>query len=76
MPLLMRKNDGNNDGGLIVQMRCTARMPSGTFLWSALLLNGKETPVTECESGRGGYVPHGLPMGRDVVRAHVLQVPR
>lgn len=57
-------------------MRCTARMPSGTFLWCALLLNGKETPVTECESGRGGYVPHGLPLGRDDKRGFVLQVFR
>ena len=59
-----------------MQMRCTARTPSGTFLWSALLPNGKETPVTECGSGRGGYVPHGLPMGRDDERGLVLRVPR
>ena len=67
---------GNDDGGLIVPMRCTALIPSGTFLWSALLPNGKETRVTQCGSGRGGYVPHGLPMGRDVERGFLLRVPR
>ena len=66
----------NDDGGLIVPMRRTARMPSGTFLWSALLPNGKETPVTHCGSGQGGYVPHGLPMGRDDERGPLLRVRR
>lgn len=66
----------NDDGGLIVRMRYTARMPSGTFLWSALLPNGKETPVIKCGSGRGGYVSHGLPMGRDDERGPLLRVRR
>ena len=45
-------------------MRYAARRPSGTFLWSALLPGGKETPLTSNGSGQGGYVPDGLSLRR------------
>jgi acyl-CoA synthetase (AMP-forming)/AMP-acid ligase II len=45
---------------LKTEMRFTPDWPSGTFLWSPLLLASREPMVTHVESGRGGGIPSRL----------------
>ena len=45
-------------------MRCTEAIPSGTVLWSVLLLRGKETGATWAVLGQGGGVRQGLSLRR------------
>src|ERR1700722_19076509 len=43
-------------------MPCMPTSPSGTVLWSALLLTGRETEITHLETGRGGVVRDFSPL--------------
>ena len=49
----------------ILPMRCTAPIPSGTLLWSALLPTSRETVITDTKLGQGGGVRHLLPLRHD-----------
>ena len=51
-------------------MRYTPAVPSGTFLWSVLLLESREADTTDSGSGQGGSVP-----GISTLHRHNRQIP-
>ena len=55
----MCKISGTAGVGLIVPMHRVPRPPSGTFLWSQLLLGSRERDVRHLGSGQGGGVQDG-----------------
>ena len=51
-------------------MQCTAVLPSGTFLWSVLLLPSREPGFTHLGLGQGGGVQDGVAMQRSTPGTH------